>query len=408
MAVVGGVVGFICCVLLATPGHEANSNKKPSSALSGVVLSMQDQPLAGVAVKLEPTDGGDLAPTATTDDKGEFSIELQVGEYVLKLSRDGFLPFEGPISIPEDQQQSVRVQMLDASMGQRNVAIGAYNAGVEAYRAGDVVAAIRHLQESAAADSTFAEPLSLLADLHFARGSFAESAEAAERYLSLEPDDREIQARAYQAHLRAGNQAKVDEWRTLLSETGAARQMAIDAYNEGARASQDGNVDAAVERFQIALDLDPGLAEAHAGLAAIHYNQSCYDDALAAVERALALKPDHATSLRTRFLIHDHTGNRMAADAALGAWAAVDTSGAVELLSGRAEIHFRAGRRRDAEAALLKVLEIEPDRAPAHYRLGLMYAQDDTEKARKHLERFIALAPTAPEVATAKQLMATF
>ena len=193
--------------------------------------------------------------------------------------------------------------------------------------------------------------MSLLADLHFAQGSFAESADAAERYLSLEPDDREIQARAYQAYRRAGNQAKVDEWRALLVETGAAKQMAIDVYNEGAQANQEGNVDAAVERFQVALDLDPALAEAHAGFAAIYFNQSRYDEALTAVE----------------------------------------------LLSGRAEIDFRAGRRRDARAALLKILEIEPNRARAHYMLGLIYAQDDTAKAREHLERFIALAPTAPE-----------
>jgi Flp pilus assembly protein TadD len=82
--------------------------------------------------------------------------------------------------------------------------------------------------------------------------------------------------------------------------------------------------------------------------------------------------------------------------------------GAVELLSGRAEIHFREGRRQEARAELLEVLEIEPDRARAHYMLGLIYAQDDTAKAREHFERFIALAPEAPEVATAKQLLATF
>jgi len=250
--------------------------------------------------------------------------------------------------------------------------------------------------------------LSLLADLHFAQGSFAESADAAERYLSLEPDDREIQARAYQAYRRAGNQAKVDEWRALLVETGAAKQMAIDVYNEGAQANQEGNVDAAVDRFQVALDLDPALAEAHAGFAAIYFNQSRYDEALTAVERALALKPDNASSLRIRFLIYDQTGNQAAADAAIGAWAAVDAGGAVGLLSRRAEIAFRAGRRRDARAALLKILEIEPNRARAHYMLGLIYAQDDTAKAREHLERFIGLAPTAPEVATAKQLLTTF
>jgi len=321
MAAVAGLAGFVFCALLAMPGVAAKSNKPPS-VLNGVVLSMQDEPLTGVAVEFKPKDGGDLPPTVTTDDKGAFSIELHAGEYVLKLSRDGLVPFERPISVPEGQQQSLRVQMLDASMGQRNAAIDAYKAGVKAYQAGDVVAAIRQLQESAAADSTFAESLSLLADLHFAQGSFAESADAAERYLSLEPDDREIQARAYQAYRRAGNQAKVDEWRALLVETGAAKQMAIDVYNEGAQANQEGNIDSAVERFQVALDLDPALAEAHAGFAAIYFNQSRYDEALTAVERALALKPDDASSLRIRFLIHDQTGNQAAADAAIGAWAA--------------------------------------------------------------------------------------
>ena len=120
------------------------------------------------------------------------------------------------------------------------------------------------------------------------------------------------------------------------------------------------------------------------------------------------MKPDHAASLRIRFLILDQTGDQAAADAAIRAWAAVDADGAVELLSRRAEIDFLAGRRLDAKAALLKMLEIEPNRARAHYMLGLIYAQDDTAKAREHLERFIALAPTAPEVATAKQLLTTF
>ena len=387
MTPVAGLVWFVVCALPATPDAEAKKKKEPSNVLNGVVLTMQDEPLAGVVVEFKPTDGGDLAPTATTDKKGEFSIKLHAGEYVLQLSRDGFVPFEGPISIPEGQQQSVRVQMLDASMGQRNVAIRAYKAGVKAYEARDATAAIRHLQESCAADSTFAEPLSLLADIHFAQGSFAASADAAERYLNLEPDDREIQMRAYQAYVQARNQAKVDEWRARLAETGAATQLSVDAYNEGVQASQAGNVDTAVDRFQVALDLNPELAEAHAGLASIHYNQSRYDDALAAIDRALAIKPDHATSLRVRFLIHDATGNRAAADEAIAAYAAVDAGGAVELLSRRAEIDFREGRRQDAQAALLKVLEIEPDRPQAHYALGLIYAQDDTAKAREHLER---------------------
>ena len=75
------------------------------------------------------------------------------------------------------------------------------------------------------------------------------------------------------------------------------------------------------------------------------------------------------------------------------------------LLSEQADEDFRAGRRDKAAAAWLRVLEIEPDLARAHYALGLIYAEDDTAKARKHLERFIAISPGSPEAATARRLM---
>ena len=113
-----------------------------------------------------------------------------------------------------------------------------------------------------------------------------------------------------------------------------------------------------LERFRLALDLNPEMLEAHAGLASIHYNQNRYDEALAAVERALALNPGHATALRLRFLIHDETGNREAADEAIEAYAAVEPGPAVELLFRRAEFDFRAERYQPAEATLLKMLVI--------------------------------------------------
>jgi tetratricopeptide (TPR) repeat protein len=399
------LVSFAFFATLATPLHGV---EKPSSTVSGVVVSLREEPLAGVVVEFEATNGKGPAPTTATDAQGEFSVELDAGEYVLKLSKTGFSPFEGPISIAQGQRQSVRVQMLDSSIGQRNAAISEYNAGVEAYRAGDVSDAIRHLEASAAADSKFSEPLALLSNIHFDQGSFAESADMAERYLALEPDDREIRTRAYQAYVKTGNRQKIDQWRARLAETGAARQMSLDAYNEGVQAGQAGDYEAAADRFRVALELHPELAEAHAGLATIHYNQSRYADALAAVERALELKSDDAAWLRLRILVHDSMGNRAAADAAVLVYAEVDSAGAVELLLRRAESDFRAGRRQDAEAGLLKALGIEPDHARVHFQLGLVYAQDDTAKAREHLERFISLAPTAPEVETAKQLMATF
>lgn len=355
------LVLLFVCALLATPTVEAGKNRR-SSALSGVVVSMKDRPLAGVAVQLVPAEGGAASATELTDEQGRFSFKLPAGEYVLKLSRDGLIPVEQPVSLAGGKEQSLRAQMLDTSMGQRNSAIAAYNAAVGAHAEGDAAGAIRHLEEAVALDPTFREALSLLAEM---RSDQAASAEAA----------------------------------------AAAEPRAIEAYNEGARASQAGNVAEAVDRFRAALELNPAFAEAHVGLASIDYNRGRYDDALAAVERALALQPDHGKALRIRVLIHEARGDRPASVAAVVAWAAADAAAAIDLLSGWADVDFRAGRRLDAATALLAMLEIEPDRAETHYRLGLVYAQDEPDKAREHLRRFIALAPNAPEVASAKELI---
>lgn len=403
-ALAAGLVGLLVCFLLASTTVEAKK-KKRTSTLSGVVLSMEDEPLAGVAVQAVPTDGDDPDPAELTDDQGRFSFKLPAGLYVLKLSREGLVPVEQRIWLARGQEQSLRAQMLDASMGRRNAAIAAYNAAVAAHEEGDTPGAIRHLEESVAADSTFTDALSLLADLQFDRGAFAEAAAAAERYLKIEPDDRGMQTRAYLAYRQGGDRARVDEWRARLAETGAAGQLAVEVYNEGAEASRAGDADGALERFRAALDLDPALVEAYVGIASIQYNRSRYDDALAAVEEALARQPDHEKALRIRVLIHEARGDRTAAVAAVVAWGAVDAASAIDLLSGWADVDFRAGRRREAASALLAALEIEPDRAETHYMLGLVYAEDEPAKAREHLERFIALAPTAPEVASAKELL---
>lgn len=391
--------------LIAAPTAEADRNKRRSSRLNGVVVDMQAAPLAGVSVQLVAAEGDDAIPAELTDEAGRFSFKLAPGAYLLKLSRDGFVPVEQKLSLARGQEQAMRAQMLDASTARRNAAIAAYNAAVAAHDAGEAAEAVGHLEEAVATDRTFAEALSLLAEIQFEREAFAAAADAAKRYLELEPEDPAMQTRLYLAYRQAGDRAQADAWRARLAESGAAEQMSIEAYNEGALANRDGDVPGAIERFQAALELNPGFVEAHVGLASIDYNRGRYDDALAAVERALALAPDHEKALRIRVLTHEARGDRNAGVAAVVAWAAVDAASAVDLLSGWADVDFRAGRRLEAATALLAVLEIEPDRAATHYTLGLVYAQDEPAKARTHLERFIALAPDAPEVAAARDLL---
>lgn len=394
--------------LLAPPGAAAKK-KKETSALSGVVENRAGEPLVDVRVTLNAASGSEFTGTAKTDKNGEFSVEVPAeGSYLLRLEKEGYAPLEKTTFLVLGEEHLVQVQMLNAAEDRRNEAVRAYNEGAKAYQAKDMATAKERFLAATAGDPSIAEPFLVLADIYLVEGAHREAADAAEKYLALKPGDQKGQMLAYEAYQKLGDQAKVDELRAALGKTDAAPQLAIQTFNEGAIANQEGDLDKAIEKFQSALGLDPDLAEAHAALAAIYYNQERYDEALAGVEKALALNPEHVTSHRVRFLILDAKGDRASADKAMASYVAVDSKGAVGLLYKRADLDFRDGQPQLARAGLLKVLELDPDMARAHYTLGLIYASDDTAKAKEHFEKFIELAPDDPEVATAKEMMSYF
>ena len=406
-----GCIATLLLLWWLPAGAEAakKKKKKQQSVLSGVVMSQSEEILTGTRVVVSLADGSGFRSETTADDKGEFSVEVpQEGTYLLRLEKEGYTPFESEVFLALGERQAVQVKMLDASAGLRNEAVKAYNAGAAAYEARDLDTAKNHFLQAVEADASLPQPFLVLADIYLTEGAHEAAAEAAEKFLALKPGDRNAQMLAYEAYQKLGNQGKIDELRAVLGETEAAPQLAIQTYNEGAIANQKGDLVTAVAKFNAALELDPSLAEAHAALGAVHYNQERYDEALAAIDKTLELKPDHLGARRTRFLVHDARNDRAAADEAMAAYIEVDRGGAARLLYQRADLDFRGGERGLAKMSLLKVLELDPEMARAHYTLGLIYSSDDTAKAKQHFERFIALAPDDPEVATAKEMLAYF
>ena len=398
------LVAALLLVMLAPSGAAAKKKKKQDkSVLSGLVVNQAEEPLAGVAVTVNATAGAEFTGRATTDKKGEFAIEVNAeGSYLLRLESEGYTPFEDTLFLALGEEQSIKVQMLDAATGRRNEAIRAYNAGAAAFEAKDLATAKEHFLAATAAEPSLAEPYLVLADIHLTEGAHQQAAAAAEKFLELVPGDPKGQMLAYEAY------QKLDELRTTLAGSELAPQLAKQTFNEGAIAHQKGDLETATRKFEAAIDFDPDLAEAHAALASIHYNQQRFDEALVHVEKALALKPRNASSHRVRCLIHDALGDQAAADRAMDEYIAVDAAGAADLLYLRADRDFRDNQPELAKAGLLRALELAPDLARAHFTLGKIYASTDTAKAREHLQKFVELAPDDPEVATAKEMMKYF
>lgn len=411
---IAALTAVLLCVLLAPTGAEAKKKKKPEKeeevALEAVVLNQAGEVLTGVMVGVSADSGSDFAAETTTGKEGEFAMELPgAGDYTLRLVKDGYTPFEQSLRFEAGERQSVRVEMLDASVGRRSEAVKAYNAGADAYEARDLDQAKEHFLAATQADASLPEPFLVLADIYLSQETPAEAAAAIEKFLELVPGDRKGQMLAYEAYQKLGDQAKIAAYREILGgDAELAPKLAIQAYNEGAMANQKGDVESAIEKFRAALDLDPNLVEAHAALATVYYNLERFDEAVASVDKALELKPEHKAASRVRYLIHDARHDQQAAKAAIESYSKIDPQGAASLLYQRADLDFRAGETALASAALLEVLELAPEMARAHYTLGLIYSSTDTAKAKVHLKKFIEMAPDDPEVASAKEMLSYF
>lgn len=383
--------------------------KDPEAVLNGRVMNQTEEVLRDVQVVLR-SQAGEFEATASTDKKGEFEIHVPKpdGQYLVHLAKEGYADFEAELLLTENEIQNIDFKLLDASVGRQQDAIGAYNDGAAAYSAGDMAQAKTSFLEASELNPELPEPYLGLAEVNLIEEAFGEAAAAVERYLTLRPGDERALRLAFDAYRELGDEEKVAELQAQLANTGMASGLAVTVFNEGAHATQAGELETAITKFREALSLDPKLIQAHAALATVFYNLERYDEALTAAEEVLVIDPSHLQGLRMRYLVHDAQNAQDQVMSSFEAYSKVDPKGAADVLYQRADLDFRDGQTDRAQAALLKVLELFPDMARAHYTLGLTYASSNTAKARKHLERFIELAPDDPEVDAAREMMSYF
>jgi tetratricopeptide (TPR) repeat protein len=209
---------------------------------------------------------------------------------------------------------------------------------------------------------------------------------------------------------------------TLAKEQAAAgpkelsgNDKAIAAYNEGVTLLKANDLAGAAPKFEQAAAFDPKLAEADAALADLYLELGRHPEALAAADRYLALKPGDPRGLRDRYDALKATGDNDKARATLDALALADPKGegtAVRYFNEGAEL-TRAGKYDEAAVWFEKVVEIspaEPKFAKAHYVLGLTYAKEEKDEAKKarakeQLQTFLQMAPNDADAGTAKQLL---
>ena len=392
-----------CLVLVAAP---ALAEGKPAT-LAARVVNADKKPVRGATVVIK-SPAGDKVAEAITDKKGEFKVKIEGegGDYIVAINAEGSAPFENSLKLEPGKEQRVEISLLSAEEGRKNLAIKAYNEAANAFKTQDWATAKAKFQEAIDINPELAEPRLGLADIALTEGNTQEAITQIEAFRKLRPDDEQGKRVAYTAYLRAGNQAEAKKISAELGDAKLNAGLAIDLYNQGAIASQKSDLATALAKFKEAAELDPNLAEAWAGMAAVLYNQSKFAEALENAEKSLTIKPNLTQGIRSRFLALDGLGKKAEAAAAWEAYAATDKKGALDLLTRRAETDFKDGNAQAAELALQKVLALDPDNAQANLQIGLIYSGSDTAKAKAHLQKFLAVAPDHPEAETAKEILA--
>ncbi len=153
---------------------------------------------------------------------------------------------------------------------------------------------------------------------------------------------------------------------------------------------------AAEDALRRSLQLEPGVACTHAGLARVLCRLNRYSEAEAHLDRALALDPHHdeATALHAELLVAEGK----VPDAIRRYVVAAANGASARVITGFADLLARLGLRDDAASRYRDALGRD-ESCEAHANLALLAADDGRlEEALGGFDRALELDPTAAEV----------
>ena len=184
------------------------------------------------------------------------------------------------------------------------------------------------------------------------------------------------------------------------------------AFAAGLAATRAGNYEAAVRRFNEAIELHPKCHECHHNLGLAYTEMEDYENAEAAFQRALQVKPDHVPAYQGLAVIY--TAQRRVGEAAEA------SAQVTKLMSGASQggardpatvfnqglISWNAGNIDEAQAQFQETLRLDPSYGEAHYWLGLAHLNGGKlPEAAAELEEYLALEPDGRLAEEAKGML---
>lgn len=385
--------------------------------VKGTVVDQNGLPVVGVTITYT-SEATDFHDTSTTDKKGKFAYYFvdASGPYNLRFEKEGHRTTDVPLrpQIGGNLRLQVELPTEDSeSAGGRlggepvlSAGAEAFNLGVNAARDGDRETAKERFFEAIKEEPELVAPYPALASIYQDEGDNPRAIEFAQKALAKEPDNARALMTLYDVYNDLGDTERANSYMDRVLANGGGMDAAIRIYNAGAESFRGGDLDTAALRFKEAVQLAPDFADAYAALGSTCLAQGETQNALDAANSALGIESGNRGALRTKYNAQIALGDDAGAAETLAVMAKSDSAGTAEALFSRGRQAFEAGDVEMATQALSRAVEVDPLHAGAHYTLGLCFINSgDQEKAKNHLEIFLALEPEHPEAANAREML---
>ena len=281
-----------------------------------------------------------------------------------------------------------------------------FNEGVKLLQSGDMAGAKMKFLDAIEKDPKMAMAHSAMAGVYIEEEEYPAALASVNRLMELEPENTRGLRMSYEVHKVLGNEKEAEAALEKLSKLDQGGDTLAMLYNEGVQAARVGDLKAARARFNEVLALDPSFTHALNGLAFVSMHEEKFQEAATTAEKVLAIAPEDPKALQVRYDAYRALGEEGKTKEALQALAAVNPKALIDQFFNQGVELFNNG---DAAAAVEKfkaVLELDPEYASAHYRMGVaQVSAGDMAGAKAHLEKFLALAPDDPEAAAAKDML---
>jgi len=199
------------------------------------------------------------------------------------------------------------------------------------------------------------------------------------------------------------------------SKEAAAKNAELKkTFEEGVVASRAGNHDEAIAKFEQAATLNANCYDCHYNIAFSYSQKKEYEKAEAEYKKAIELKADYVEAYNG--LANIYNAQRKFDEAAAASAKATELAGSAPgaLAGGNADAMFNqgvilwnAGKIADAKKQFEAAIAAKPDHAEAHYQLGMALVNEgNLQGAAAEFEKYLQLAPSGPNAATAKSLLA--